>query len=287
MPRVTSQPADAFLNAARTSNAAYRNLVTLATATLYAQQGQVQQQYVFSNQAESLSAFRSAVGYYRKSNCNLTPLEFQDLYSTAFSFADPSFSRELGFNAIITAIFPIVNSPQHFRTRHLPTVEWIRCIMPRPGDTLLRPRAYQADMLYKIHRLFDFLAEAQQLALLRRAQGTKPKIKGEGAIYEIITTPVEDPKSREPYAGFYSVCLHRILAILHLCLLRATTDDECSSVLQEFESLAVGCLQFPAPISISAFLWAQLCAIDDPQCQWAHGEHFFIIATKVSFTIPQ
>lgn len=104
-----------------------------------------------------------------------------------------------------------------------------------------------------------------------------------GAVHELLTRPQDLRDIKEPYAGFYVMCKHRVLFILHLYV-RANDLETYDSVCitpDMVEEIAKTCVQkYTAPASTAAFLWGLLTTFGSDERPWVQKEQTLTIPMK-------
>lgn len=285
---VLPDPEDTFLAAARSSPYAYRNLVTLTAIDAEARRGATAVEDVFRNQAQIIQDFRGMVQRYTELETQLTRQDIQDIFIAAFSFFGRDFGKEPAYNAIIDVNSTVLYVAPNRATRLLPTVEWIRLLLPRPGESFNRTQTYQSLMLRKANALTSFLERTQNNAISGLTTPFARYFHPETAIYKVITTSPSDHTAPEPYPGFYLMCVHRILFLLHTHineLAQANQPAENDAFLSTMESVASTCLEHPSPERLAIFLWGVLvnsdaqdtCNDPDEMCYlWAMKDLYHI-----------
>ena len=276
-------PRTSFLKVARASQIAYQNIVTLTAATLEARQQRCwgQDKFILHRQAQILEGFRQTVDYYQNSQCRLDRNAYQDVYAAVFSFIDPAFGREAGYDATIDAITAVFCLPQHVIFIQAPTVEWIKTLMPRPSLSLGQRQLYRSRVLWKTNKLLDFIEECQENASALTDHERAVFFQRGSPVHVLITSPLSGSETQRPYPGFHVVCLHRILFILHLFAISIRKNPATSLHFAEtLQRLASSCLQYEGLHAITLFLWSLLWEVDSDDHKWAEREQLFTIPMK-------
>lgn len=274
-----SSPQDAFLAASRSSHMAYQNLILLTAATSRTRLKSQPVQELFAQQAFVMSQFRTLVDAYYAQRYRLSPREFQDVFSAAFSFSSHEFERQPAYNAIVYANFHLISASHNHYLKQLPTVEWIRTLTPRPGLGFNRNRRYLDGMARKNDVLFDFLQEARENAGSEHAREWAWYF-AKGTALRLIVTADLDVGSELPWPGFHKVCMNRILFLLHLHLSYQSDDDLSSKTMHDFEQLAKVCVEYEPTVSVRLFLWSLFTRLKAIESGWMLREQILTLPVK-------
>ncbi|KAJ9659971.1 hypothetical protein H2198_002861 [Neophaeococcomyces mojaviensis] len=275
-------PQSAFLAAADTDMHTYRNLVIQPVVSSAVKTGQQSSEAVFRNQALILQDFRQLAEMYTNSESRLTREQFQRFFATTFAFHAHDFHKATAYDAIMYANSILVTVPRNQGLRQLPTVEWIRTLMPLPRSSFHQSCGYRAQMLRKIKMILDFLEKTREQTYHHCRDSLRHHFDHETALYHIIRTSIPDVSGAEPYHGFHSVCLHRILFLLHAYLNhdQRTSDQNPNHFLSRLESIASFCVVKEFPHNITLFLWYLLVILDEQEQGWDQHEPFFSWAIR-------
>ncbi|KAL9086013.1 MAG: hypothetical protein Q9159_004406 [Coniocarpon cinnabarinum] len=273
-------PADVILSSARSSHTTFQNLITLTAATVQARQDVGWEEEVYARQAITIKEFASAMDYYQQSECTLSPRNINDLYSALYSFSAPVFGRQQGFHALVSSSLTCIFAKHNHNVMQLPTVEWIRTLMPRPDKRFQRPQPYQNFMLWKINCFLDFLEGAQQEFCARFDQRQSSYFACSKDVYQLLRCAFESRPVQEPYKGFYWVCVNRILLVLlsYQQTFAKSAERTDVSFVEAVDNLARKCSAFPMLQALTAFLWGLFSLVDGKQ--WAQRQQLFTVPLK-------
>jgi len=258
-------PQSAFLTAAYTNMQNYRNLVFQPVISLAALRGEEPSETVFRNQALILQNFRQLAERYIKPELQLTREQFQGFLATTFAFHIHNPYTASAYDIIMYANSSLFMMPQNLTIKHLPTVEWIRTLMPLPGPTFYQSHAYRVGIVRKITRVFEFIDDIKQRVQQRCYHEVHHYLIPRTALYRLVTTEIPDTPMIEPYKGFHSVCLHRVFFLLHAYLNnnQRSCTEAVDSMFTMLQSIAEACVAHEFPHSITLFLWYLLVLFDE------------------------
>lgn len=254
------KPHNAFLSMAWKSHVNYRSLIVLTVAASEARMNQKSASVVFRNQARVLEDFRMLAVSWISSRKPLTQSDLQHVFTSTFSFLDANFGKENAYLAIMSVNAAVFAIPENLQIPLCPVVEWIRTLMPRPSPMFARSQSFNSIMLAKMNSVLDLLHEIQETAREGYAREIRRYFHPGTALNNIVSSEILPLSPGEPNPGFYSVCFHRILFLLHICIKRINSKDSdaVDGLLTKLENFASECTTYGSTQKIALFLWVLL-----------------------------